>query len=82
MLSTFSRKENHNLFFTRLSRGGESVQNKTSIVSLRCRFSGGNKYITQKKGETIFIVMILLIVKYIYLEQEDKRFKALFSETG
>ena len=34
-----------------VSRGVESVQNKTSFVSLRCKFSGGNKNITQKKGE-------------------------------
>ena len=31
----------------------ESVQNKTGFVSLRCRFTVGNKSITQKKGESL-----------------------------
>ena len=40
-------------FCIRLFRGGKSVQNKTSYVSLHCRFAGSNKNITKKKGEII-----------------------------
>ena len=37
-----------------LERLFECVQNKTSFVFLRCRFSGDNKNITQKKEETFY----------------------------
>ena len=34
-----------------------SVLNKTSFISLRCRFGGGNKNFIQKKEENIFNVL-------------------------
>ena len=42
-------------FWQKISKSGdgESVQNETSLVSLRYRFAGGNKNITKKKGERI-----------------------------
>ena len=45
-------------------RGVESVQNKTGFVSLWCRFGGGKKSITQKKGKNRFEEVDL---KYFYL---------------
>ena len=41
-------------FVTFLGRGVGRVQNKTSFVSIRVRFTGGNKNIIQKKRENIF----------------------------
>ena len=58
-LIVYSRKEIKNLlYFLRdclWEVSCELVQNKSSFVSLRCRFGGDNKNITQKKGEKSII---------------------------
>jgi hypothetical protein len=46
---------------------------KKSFVSLRCRFAGGNKNITQKKGE-ISLKMILIIELRIILQFHGSEF--------
>ena len=52
------RKEIQNLFFYTTVWGMVvlRVRNKTSFVSLRFRFGGGNINIIQKKGERYFYV--------------------------
>ena len=48
-------EENQSLFFyaTVKRKVVGRVRNKTSFVSLCCRFGGGNKNLIQKKGENI-----------------------------
>ena len=45
------------------------VKNKTSFISLSCRFAGGNENITQKKGEKThrmtILFWILIQISYI-----------------
>ena len=39
------------------------VRNKTSIVSLRCKFGGGNKNFIQKIGEKIITLLLCYLLK-------------------
>ena len=45
--------------FTRLFMRVESIQNKTSFVSLRCMFACGIKHISQKKEKRTYLIFII-----------------------